>query len=219
MPVWGIGSVLVAALAALHLRRPATVLPDHSVDASEVSRWAQELQRRGRVEIGRSRRGIGKVCVRVLPGSAILAGIAAVGLADASTFGLVLALAMLAVLAVMAVCLWPHVDFATGKGPGLLVEPTGVTVGRRHPVVLSWDELVGVEVLGGERRSVTSSVVLEIAPSRLTTAGRSGHLTRLTDVITARFQRPAVVIPSTIDASAQDVGAWLTRERAARRRR
>lgn len=210
---FALGTVLVAGIGLLYVRRPATILPDYSEDASQIERWRRELRTAGFVEIGRSRRRLLLVWV-------VIAGMPGIALVTTILTRDPVGIFMFVMLVVIfGVGTFPHVELTFARGPAVRVSASGVDLARGRRVTIAWHELESVEASDNARHSIGSYVVLSV-PSEICAAHRrgAGPMTRLSDGAASLFVGDGFVIPSTVDAACQDLAVWLEQERMERSR-
>jgi hypothetical protein len=195
----GVGIVALT----VHLLRPVsdTVILDTDDDE------AAALARHGRVELGvspaRATGYIGFASVIVVAGvlMAVFGG-------DLMTRGLgVLCAGILLVLGLL-----PHLEFATGRGPGLTVDAQGIRISRWVPLQIPWSEIVEIE----DRH--TYGIVL-VPTSRFADSYRASRplLLRINTGGPGRAGGSSYVIPNTLRAHPEALQRWLSYELDQRR--
>ena len=210
-PWWGrvIGMAVAVSSGAgivaltIYLLRP--VSDTWTLDAAEA--WAEDLARYGRVDLGvspvRATLYVGLSGVFVVVGVllAVLGG-------DLVTRGLgLLCAGLLLVLGFL-----PHLEFATGGGPGLSVDTQGITISRWVPLSIPWSEVDYVEqlVAYGVVLSPTADFADRYQASRPT-------VLRINTGGPGRAGRTSYVIPQTLRAHPEALQRWLSSELDQRR--
>jgi len=210
-PWWGRAIGVVVAVAsfsgivvlAAYLHRP--VCEELRYDVAED--WAHQLVRTGRVDLGvRPVRAV--VIIAFSAGLIAWCGLMVVvsGPVTIKLFGVV------GVVVFLILGFLPHLEFATGRGPGLRVDTRGITIARWVPLQIPWSEVIGVRTSRKMQAVVytTDRFAADYEASR-------PLLLKVTGAGPGRLGSDGFAIPGTIAAHPDALSSWLTYEADRRR--